>query len=410
MLADAQHLDNQDALKSMRAAFALPPGIIYLDGNSLGPLPIVARERALEVTAGQWGTDLITSWNKHQWIDLPIICGEQIAPIIGAGPDQVVCCDSISVNLFKVLSAALAMQGDRKKVITTEDNFPTDIYTVEGLQGQLGPDRCELIKVAEEDIEHSLDDSVAVLLVTQVNFRSGKMLDMQALTKAAHKKGIMVVWDLAHSAGAVPVELDAYYADFAVGCTYKYLNGGPGAPAFIYVAKRHQAHFQQPLSGWMGHAAPFAFDNRYVPAQSIRQNLSGTPPVLSMSVLNAALTLWADIDMAHVRAKSVALSEFFLAALKNLGLDDELRCIAPLIAGERGSQLAFRHAHSYAICQAWIDAGVIADFRAPDILRIGFAPLYLSFTDLWQACEKLKEVMEKKAYLGEKYQRKLAVT
>ncbi|MDC8829854.1 kynureninase [Alteromonas gilva] len=410
MLADAQHLDTQDPLKSIGSAFALPQGVIYLDGNSLGPLPIAARERAVEVTAGQWGTDLITSWNKHRWIDLPTICGEQIAPIIGAGSEQVVCCDSISVNLFKVLSAALAMQSDRHKVITTEDNFPTDIYTVEGLQEQLGTQRCELIKVAETDIERSLDEHTAVLLLTQVNFRSGRLLDMQALTSAAHKKGILVVWDLAHSAGAVPVALDEHGADFAVGCTYKYLNGGPGAPAFIYVAKRHQRRFRQPISGWMGHATPFAFDNSYAPSQSIKQSLSGTPPVLSMSVLNAALALWADIDMTHVRAKSIALSEFFLEALNTLGLTKELTCISPLIAEERGSQLAFRHEHSYAICQAWIDAGVIADFRAPDILRIGFAPLYLSFADLWHACEKLKEVVESRAYLDEKYQRKLAVT
>lgn len=410
MLTTAQKLDQQDPLRHFASQFLLPEGVIYLDGNSLGPLPAIAEARGREVISLQWGKDLITSWNVNHWIDLPKRCGEQIAPIIGAATGQVICCDSISVNLFKVLSAAISMQSGRRKVLTTIDNFPTDIYMIEGLVKQLGPERCELLKVAEEDITDNLDDSVAVLLLTHVNFRNGRMMDMATITALAQQQGILVVWDLAHSAGAVPVELDKSNVDFAVGCTYKYLNGGPGSPAFIYVAERHQASYQQPLSGWMGHASPFAFDPEYQPDSSVKQNLAGTPAVISMSVLNAALELWQDIDMQQVRAKSIAMSEFFLASMKDLGLEPDFICVSPSDTQERGSQLAFKHPESYAICQAWIDAGVIADFRAPDLLRVGFAPLYLSYESLWKACVKLQEIMNDKAYLQARFQHRHAVT
>lgn len=410
MLAVAKKLDEQDRLASLRARFCLPEGVIYLDGNSLGPLPVVARQRAVEVVNQQWGEDLITSWNKHAWIELPGQCGEQIAPLIGAAPGQVICCDSISVNLFKVLSGAIGMQQGRRKVMTTADNFPTDIYMIEGLCNQLGAERCELVLVDEESIEAMLDESIAVLLLTQVNFRTGRLLNMKEITRTAHAKGILVVWDLAHSAGALPVHLDEHNADFAVGCMYKYLNGGPGAPAFIYVAARHQHQFKQPVSGWMGHASPFDFGSAYTPAAGVRQNLSGTPAVIAMSVLNAALSVWRDVDILQVRQKSMAMGEFFLESLKVLDLDDELRCVSPAAPLDRGSQLAFRHEHAYAICQAWIDAGVIADFRAPDLLRIGFTPLYLSFEELWVACEKLRDIIQQRTYMDSQYHQRQAVT
>lgn len=410
MLSIAQNLDEQDILAPLREQFYIPPNTIYLDGNSLGPLPVAAKERAIDVVNQQWGDDLITSWNKHVWIDLPRQCGELIAPVIGAAPGQVICCDSISVNLFKVLSGALRMQAGRNKVITTADNFPTDIYVIEGLTQQLGETNCDLVLCEESDIEAQLDESIAILLLTQVNFRSGRLLDMQKLTELAHARGILVVWDLAHSAGALPVKLDDCKVDFAVGCTYKYLNGGPGAPAFIYVAERHQSAFQQPLSGWMGHATPFSFDSAYTPVAGVKQNLSGTPAVIAMSVLEAALKLWSNIDMLQVRQKSMAMGEFFLECLKACGLDEELVCVSPASPAERGSQLAFKHEHAYAICQSWIDAGVIADFRAPDLLRVGLTPLYLSFEDLWLACEKLTAIMNGKTYLDDQFSTRHTVT
>ncbi len=410
MLSIAQNLDEQDILAPLREQFYIPANSIYLDGNSLGPLPVAAKERAINVVNQQWGDDLITSWNKHAWIDLPGQCGELIAPVIGAAPGQVICCDSISVNLFKVLSGALRMQAGRNKVITTADNFPTDIYVIEGLKQQLGEANCELVLCEESDIEAQLDESIAILLLTQVNFRSGRLLDMQRITELAHARGILVVWDLAHSAGALPVKLDDCKVDFAVGCTYKYLNGGPGAPAFIYVAERHQSAFQQPLSGWMGHATPFSFDSAYTPVAGVKQNLSGTPAVIAMSVLESALKLWSNVDMLQVRQKSMAMGEFFLEFLKACGLAEQFTCVSPDAATERGSQLAFQHEHAYAICQAWIDAGVIADFRAPDLLRIGFTPLYISFEELWLAAEKLQKIVSEQTYLAPKYQQKRAVT
>ena len=266
-------LDKADLLAKKRLEFDLPANTIYLDGNSLGALPKVVKSRVAEVVSQQWGNDLIKSWNSHSWIDLPIKVGEKIAPIIGAGQGQVICCDSISVNLFKLLCSALKLNSERTVVLSTKDNFPTDLYMVQGLSDLLGPDLCQLQMVEEQDIQQSLTESVAALLLTQVNFRTGRLLDMAKLTQLAHDKGVLVIWDLAHSAGALPVELDKCEVDFAVGCGYKYLNGGPGSPAFLYVAKRHQQAVKQPLSGWMGHAKPFAFDAQY-PLSLILTNFS----------------------------------------------------------------------------------------------------------------------------------------
>lgn len=401
-------LDNHDALRHIRSQFSLPEGIVYLDGNSLGPLPTNAKARAKEVVEKQWGDDLITSWNKHSWINLPSIVGDKIGAIVGAEKGQVVSCDSISVNLFKALSAALKLNPTKKVIATTRDNFPTDIYMVQGLIDLLG-DEYTIRYLDERDIEGQLSDDIAVLMLTQVNFRSGFKLDMASITESAHASNILTLWDLAHSAGAFPVELDACNVDFAVGCTYKYLNGGPGSPAFIYVAFKHQAEYKQPLSGWMGHNAPFAFSPDYVSPNTVKQNLCGTPGIVSMSILDAALSVFEGLDINDVAKKSVALQEHFIKCMEQYGIFNAFEFASPTV-DVRGSQLAFRHEHAYAICQAWIARGVIADFRAPDILRIGFAPLYLRFDDIRAAVEKLASIMNEKTYLNKEFQQKLHVT
>ena len=391
-------LDKADTLAHKRDEFDLPADTIYLDGNSLGALPKAVKSRVAEVVSQQWGSHLIRSWNDHQWIDLPTQVGEKIAPIIGADKGQVICCDSISVNLFKLLSSALSLNSERNVVLSTEDNFPTDLYMVQGLSELLGPDLCQLKLVAEQNIEQSLNDSVAVLLLTQVNFRTGKLLDMQKITQLAHEKGILVIWDLAHSAGAIPVELDNCNADFAVGCGYKYLNGGPGSPAFLYVAKRHQAAVKQPLSGWMGHAKPFAFDAKYQGANNINQYLCGTPSVIAMSALDAALDVWQDVDISKIREKSIALADVFIKLVQTHSCLRDLHLCSTENSSQRGSQLAFSHTDAFAICQALIEKGVIADFRAPNILRFGFTPLYTSFEDIYQAVTILAEVVKTQLY------------
>lgn len=407
---DITALDKADPLAKKRLEFDLPTNTVYLDGNSLGALPTVAKSRIADVVSEQWGNHLIRSWNDHHWIDLPISVGNKIAPIIGAEPGQVICCDSISVNLFKLLSSALSLNSARSIVLSTQDNFPTDLYMAQGLSELLGPDLCQLQLVAEEQIEHNLNEDVAVLLLTQVNFRTGQLLNMEKLTQLAHKKGILVIWDLAHSAGALPVELDKCKVDFAVGCGYKYLNGGPGAPAFLYVAKRHHALVKQPLSGWMGHAKPFSFDPEYQSASNINQFLSGTPCVISMSALDAALDVWQDVDILEIRQKSIALCDVFIRTVQMHDCLHELQLCSPNEANQRGSQLAFSHDNAFAICQALIEKGVIADFRAPNILRFGFTPLYTSFEDIWQAVNTLVDVVENELYKEPRFNLALKVT
>lgn len=388
-----------DPLADKRQLFKLPEKGVYLDGNSLGPMPFSAAERAKEVLEHQWANDLITSWNKHGWIDLPTTVGEKIAPLIGAGPGQVICCDSTSINLFKVLNSALSLQTSRSVVLSLAGNFPTDLYMVEGVASLLGEDACHLNLVCEDELEEALTSEVAVLMLTQVDFRSGHLLDMQRITRQAHEQGILVIWDLAHSAGALPVRLDECEVDFAVGCGYKYLNGGPGAPAFVYVATHLQARVSQPLKGWMGHKQPFAFSQSYAQSQSITQYLCGTPSVVSMSVLDAALSVFDDVDMQQVREKSQALGELFIALVEEEGELTDLKLESPKAPQDRGSQLAFSHEHAHGICQALIDKGVIADFRAPNILRFGLTPLYLRYQDIRDCVQTLTHIMEHKIYL-----------
>lgn len=376
-------LDANDPIGFARDRFYIPAGKVYLDGNSLGLMSHATHARVAEVTDRQWGKHAITSWNRHDWIGLPQRVGEKIAKLIGAAAGQVICCDSISVNLVKALAASLsvvqAQQPHKHQVLSTHDNFPTDLYMVQGLQQLLGTKRCELVLADEDDLIDAITDTTAVLLVTEVNFRTGRRLDIEALIAKAHAAGALVIVDLAHSAGALPVDLDAWQADFAVGCTYKYLNGGPGAPAFIYAAQRHHGKLQQPLVGWMGHQSPFDFSADYNAATGIRQFLAGTPPVLSMSAVDAALDAFDDVSLGKLRFKSMQLGELFHDLLKQFKLTSELRLIGPTDPKQRGSQLSYQSDHAYGICQALIEREVIADFRSPNYLRFGFAPLYNSF-------------------------------
>ena len=330
--------------------------------------------------------------------------------MVGAGPEQVLCCDSISINLFKLLAVCLQLQSGRRVVLSQQDNFPTDLYAAHGLQQLLGENRCELKAVGADQLQQCLTEEVAVLFLTHVNFRSGKLHDMQALTRQAQAQGILVVWDLAHSAGVLPLALDAWGVDFAVGCGYKFLNGGPGAPAFIYANRKHHDQFEQPLQGWMGHASPFEFDPGWEPAGGIAQFLTGTPTILSLATLDAALDVFDDIAISDVRAKSTELSSLFLALVES---HDELKDLvpeSPRDSAQRGSQLAFSHPQAYAICRALSAEGVIADFRSPDLLRVGFSPLILTYEDIWRSVEILAKVVGKGSYKAGEFNRRLKVT
>ncbi|MFB0612940.1 kynureninase [Aurantiacibacter poecillastricola] len=402
---EATRLDADDPLVKHRADFLLDDAVAYLDGNSLGALPKATPARIEEVVQSEWGADLISSWNTAGWIDLPQRIGAKIAPLVGARPHEVVVADSVSVNLFKLVSAALAMQKGRKVVLSEPGNFPTDLYMIEGLEGQGLAER----RLAERgEMESALDEDVALLLLTHVHYKSGEMFDMARLTKAAHDAGALVLWDLSHSVGAVPVDLEGAGADFAVGCGYKYLNGGPGAPGFAYVAERHHARLEQPLSGWMGHAKPFEFSDDYEPAPGAGQLMCGTPPILSMSALEVGVDLMAGIGIEALVAKSRQLSEFTRAAMAETV--PELPCISPDRPERRGSQLSFRHEHAYELCQALIARQVIGDFRAPDILRLGFAPAYVRFADCWRAVSELRDILDSGEWRKAEYAERAAVT
>tara|TARA_R110000868_G_scaffold46376_8_gene153255 strand:- start:22878 stop:24113 length:1236 start_codon:yes stop_codon:yes gene_type:complete len=402
-------LDREDRLAPFRDQFDLPMGGIYLDGNSLGPLPRRTLARLIDVTREEWGQSLITSWNTHGWMEMPQRIGDKIARIVGAAPGEVVAADSTSVNLFKMLAAACALRHGRRVILTEAGNFPTDIYIAEGLVSMLGPG-FEVRAVAKEDIARSITDEIAVVALTQVDYRTGEMLDMAAVTAAAHGAGALMLWDLSHSAGALPVDLNGADADFAVGCGYKYLNGGPGAPAFLFVAARHQDAARQPLSGWMGHAAPFDFEGSYRPAPGITRHLAGTPAVLGLVALEEGVDLFLEADPGDLRRKSVLMTECFIALVEQECAGHGFVLATPRDADRRGSQVSFRHPEGYAIVQALIARGVTGDFRSPDILRFGFAPLYLRYRDLWDAAVHLRRVMETSAWDTPEFKTKAAVT
>ena len=410
--------DAADPLARLRSLFALErvdaEGVIYLDGNSLGVLPKAASERVRAVAEVEWGEGLIRSWNTAGWITLSQRIGDKIARLIGAAPGEVVVADSTSVNLHKILNAAIARTA-RTRILSERTNFPTDLYIADTLAKQHGR---ELVLVDADAIAGHIDDRVAIVLLTHVNYRTGYMHDMPAITRRAHDAGALVVWDLAHSAGAVPVRLGE--ADFAVGCGYKYLNGGPGAPAFAWTHPRHiewmdRNKWRQPLSGWLGHAAPFAFTPEYEPAAGMARFVCGTPPVLSMAALECGVDTVVAADavggMAAVREKSVALTQLFIDLVEQRCAGHQLALASPRAAAERGSQVSFAHpAHGYAIMQALIARGVIGDFRAPDILRFGFTPLYTRFTDVWDAVDRLRAVLESGEWREARFSVRAAVT
>jgi kynureninase len=399
--------DAADPLARFAERFALPEGVIYLDGNSLGALPNAAAERIAAVVHNEWGHDLIRSWNLHDWFTLPGRAGDKIAKLIGAQPGEVVAADSTSVNLFKLLAAAMKLRPGRGVIVSEPGNFPTDLYVAQGLGALLGGIE---LRLAEPDaLADAISEDTAVVMLTHVDYRTGRLHDMAAVTKMAHDAGALMLWDLAHSAGALPLDLTAADADLAVGCGYKYLNGGPGAPAFLYVAERLQDDIRPPLSGWMGHAAPFAFDTDYRPAEGIARNLCGTPAILSMAGLDAALDLMLEADMDAIRAKSVALCDAFAALVEQECAGHGFGLASPP-APQRGSQVSFRHEHGYAIMQALISRGVIGDFRAPDLMRFGFAPLYIRHVDVWGAVAILKGIMERRAWDAPEFHARAAVT
>jgi kynureninase len=398
-------LDQADSLAHCRGRFQLPEGVIYLDGNSLGAMPLAVAPRMTKALEQEWAVGLIRSWNDADWYPAPQRVGARIAQLVGAAAHEVIVADSISVNLFKVLVAALRLRPGRVKILGELGNFPSDGYIASGVAELM---HAEFVALPSEQILQAIDDSVAIVSLTHVNYKSGRIYDMAAITRRAHEVGALVVWDLAHTAGAMACDLNGCNADFAVGCGYKYLNGGPGAPAFVYVAQRHHAVLNQPLQGWFGHAKPFAFVDGYEAAPGMGRMLVGTSSQLGLIALEAALTAFDGVGMPALRSKSEALTELFIALA-----DQELTgfgLASPREAAQRGSQVALTHPEGYAIMQVLIARGVIGDYRAPDILRFGFAPLYVGFMDVWNAIAQIKSIMETQAWKAPEFNQRKAVT
>jgi kynureninase len=400
---EARALDRSDPLAAFRDRFTLPEGVLYLDGNSLGALPRAVPQAIADATTRQWGERLIRSWNEG-WIDAPRRLGARIAPLIGAAPDEVIVGDTTSTHLFKAIVAALRHDPARRTVVSEAGNFPTDLHIAEGAVACVPGAR---LKVVERDaLPDALDDDTALLLLTHVHYKTSERFDLATWTARAHAAGALILWDFSHSVGAVPIDVTAAGVDLAVGCTYKYLNGGPGAPAFLYVAQRLQDALANPVSGWMGHAEPFAFQDAYRPAAGMRRWLVGTPSILVMASLEAALDLWAEVDPLALAAKSAALFDILARAGAQAGLP----CVSPTDPAQRGSHISFRHDHAYALTQALIARGVIGDFRDPDILRLGLTPLYLSHEDIWQAGEHLRDIIAGEAWRDPAFAERNAVT
>lgn len=408
--ADALAMDRDDPLAPKRDEFALPEGVIYLDGNSLGALPRRVPARMQQAVAREWGEGLIRSWNDAGWYPAPQRTGAAIARLIGAGADEVISCDSTSVNLYKLLMGALHQQQGRRTVVSERGNFPTDVYVSQRVAEQEG---ATLVTAEPDDVLTAIAAAgadLAVVHLTQVNYKTGRLYDMAAITRAAHEVGALVIWDLCHSAGTLPVDLNGCNVDFAVGCGYKYLNGGPGAPSFVFVARRHIADFRQPIAGWHGHAAPFAFGEAYAPDPGIARMLVGTASQLGLIALEEALKVYDDVDMQQLRRKGQELGDLFIRLVEQELAGHGFGLASPRDAGMRGSQVALTHAQGYAIMQALIARGAIGDFRAPDILRFGFAGLYIRFVDIWDAVAILREVMDGGLWDAPEYHTKKAVT
>jgi kynureninase len=407
--AHAEALDATDPLAGHRARFALPADVLYFDGNSLGPPTVEAADHLADVVRAQWGRHLVGAWNTCDWIDLARRVAAAIAPLIGALADEVAVADSTSINLFKVLAAGLDLNPGRKVILSERENFPTDLYMAQGLSTMLGQG-VSLRLVDRADLGAALDEDVAVVMLTEVDFRTGERHDLDAVTARAHAAGAVMVWDLAHSAGAFPVDLAGCQADFAVGCGYKYLGGGPGAPAFVYAAHRLHERLTSPLWGWMGHAEPFAFDTDYRPAGGASRLQVGTPPILSLAALELGVATIAEIGVERLWAKSCALTSLFCELVEPVCREHGLELASPRAPEQRGSQVSLRHPHGYAIVQALADRGVIGDFRAPDILRFGFAPAYLRFTDVWDALQILAEVLTSRSWDQPRFHARRKVT
>lgn len=406
--------DADDPLRHIRERFELPENVIYLDGNSLGALPRTTSATLQNTIRQQWGNDLIRAWNKHDWVNFPKRIGDKLAQMLGAAPGEIVAADSTSINIFKLLAGALELPAirnnkQRRVILSEAGNFPTDLYMAQGLNVLLG-NQYTLKLVAADQLAASMNETVAVALITQADYCSGHLHDMAALNVAAHQAGTRILWDLSHTAGAVPVSLNESGAEMAVGCGYKYLNGGPGAPAYCYVARALQPHFATPLAGWFGHQAPFAFSPEYAPAPGIERLLAGTPSILAMQALDCGLASFDDVSMQAVRQKSLALSDMFWTLMDEHCAGLGFHCVSPREHAERASQLSFAHEHAYAVMQALIDRGVVGDFRQPNLLRFGFTPLYTRFIDVWNAVMVIRDVMQASAWQDAKYHHRNAVT
>jgi len=406
---DLEALDQTDPLVGFRNEFFVPEGVIYLNGNSLGAMPLAAAERARQVVEHEWAEGLIGSMNSAGWYELPSTLGRKIAPIVGAKPNEVVLTDATGINLYKVVAAALKMQPDRRVVVMEGSNFPTNNYMVQGLLEQL--DKGHTIRFAEADgMLDAIDEDVAAICITHVHYKTGNILDMAAITAKAHAVGAAAVWDLCHSAGAMPVDLNGCNVDFAVACTYKYINGGPGAPALLYVAERHHGKYTQPLTGWYGHAAPFDFERDYRPVGDIRQMLSGTQPTASLSMAEIGIDIMLRADIHQIREKSMRMTDLFIELVEQRCAQFGVGLVSPRDARQRGSQVSFLHDDGYPIVRALHDRGVICDFRAPGNMRFGFAPLYLRYADVWDAVDHLHDILANEAWKEDRYQVRAAVT
>ena len=417
-LADCRSMDAGDSLAKLRNQFDLPANTIYLDGNSLGAMPKASLKRAQAVISEEWGSGLIRSWNTAGWFDLPRTLGNKLARLVGGRDNEVVVTDTTSINLFKVLAAALRLQKEkaplRRVIVSERNNFPTDLYITQGLMdmlASLGSADYELRLIDDPaELDAALTGDVAIVLLTHVNYQTGYMYDMADVTARVHKAGAVAIWDLCHSAGAVPVDLNGANADYAVGCTYKYLNGGPGSPAFLWVNARHQDSFWQPLSGWWGHSRPFAMEPQYDPHAGVRRFLCGTQPITSLAMVECGLDTFASTDMNQLRAKSLALTTLFMDLVAQECAEFPLTLITPVDTRYRGSQVSYEHPYGFAVVQALIERGVIPDYREPRIMRFGFTPLYIRFEDVWNAVAILKDILQTQSWEQPKFQQRSAVT
>ena len=408
---DFTSLDKIDPLAKVRDEFSLPQNLIYFDGNSLGPLPKCTIHALEKMIKKEWGNGLISSWNKENWINMPRELGNKIAPLVGAKLGEVIVVDSTSVNLFKVLTSALLLNKNRRVIVSEAENFPSDLYILEGVNKMFGESyERHLIEEGDYEIDKYIDTSTAVVMLSHVNYKTGRISDIKRITSIAHEKGALVIWDLSHSVGVMPLYLHDCGVDFAVGCTYKHLNGGPGAPGFLYVHKSLIEKVSQPLTGWMGHIQPFEFVVNYQPANDICKYICGTPPIIAYKAIESGLTVFEQVSMNVVREKSIKLSEMFIQLMQQECIKFGFELFSPRNAEQRGSQVSFTHGNGFSIMQTLISHSVVGDFRQPNILRFGFSPLYMRFKDVWDAVICLREIMQTKEWQSEQFNKRGYVT